>query len=223
VGDFGGNVENVQLTGVAAINGTGNALNNVIGGNAANNVLNGGAGIDTVSYAAATAAVTVRLDVATAQATGGAGIDTLLGFENLVGSNFNDTLLGNAGNNVLNGGAGNDMLAGGLGTDLLTGGAGADVFRFDTIADSAPGATRDTIADFTLGDRIDLRNVDANVSLLGDQAFSYIGAAAFATNATGQLRLVGNVLQGSTDADVAAEFEIVLTGRTTMALSDFLL
>ena len=31
---LGANVENLTLTGVAAINGTGNALNNVINGNA---------------------------------------------------------------------------------------------------------------------------------------------------------------------------------------------
>ncbi|MCW9681150.1 lectin-like protein, partial [Dolichospermum planctonicum UHCC 0167] len=41
------NVENLTLTGTAAINGTGNASNNVITGNSANNTLNGGAGNDT--------------------------------------------------------------------------------------------------------------------------------------------------------------------------------
>jgi len=42
------NIENLTLTGTAAINGTGNAGNNVITGNTANNILNGGAGIDTL-------------------------------------------------------------------------------------------------------------------------------------------------------------------------------
>ncbi|MFM6043094.1 MAG: Calx-beta domain-containing protein, partial [Dolichospermum sp.] len=42
------NVENLTLTGTAAINGTGNAGNNVITGNSGNNTLNGGAGIDTL-------------------------------------------------------------------------------------------------------------------------------------------------------------------------------
>jgi Ca2+-binding RTX toxin-like protein len=40
------NVENLTLTGTAAINGTGNSLANVITGNAGNNTLNGGAGAD---------------------------------------------------------------------------------------------------------------------------------------------------------------------------------
>ena len=53
------NVENLTLTGTAAINGTGNAGNNVIIGNGANNSLNGGAGNDRL--------------------TGGVGKDTLTG------------------------------------------------------------------------------------------------------------------------------------------------
>ena len=40
------NVENLTLTGTGAINGIGNAANNVITGNSANNTLNGGAGSD---------------------------------------------------------------------------------------------------------------------------------------------------------------------------------
>ncbi|CQR74264.1 Alkaline phosphatase [Sporomusa ovata] len=46
------------MTGTAAINGTGNTLNNIITGNSANNTLSGGAGNDTL--------------------TGGAGSDTYL-------------------------------------------------------------------------------------------------------------------------------------------------
>ncbi|MGO4836390.1 ATP-binding cassette domain-containing protein, partial [Rhizobiaceae sp. 2RAB30] len=42
-------IENLTLLGTAAINGTGNALNNVIIGNAAANVLSGGAGKDTLN------------------------------------------------------------------------------------------------------------------------------------------------------------------------------
>ena len=76
-----GSVENVILAGVAAINATGNALNNVIQGNAANNVLAGGTGIDTVSYEEATGNVTVNLSLTSAQNTGSAGSDKLSGFD----------------------------------------------------------------------------------------------------------------------------------------------
>ena len=42
------NVENLTLTGTAAINGTGNTLANTLTGNAAANILDGGAGADTM-------------------------------------------------------------------------------------------------------------------------------------------------------------------------------
>ena len=41
------NVENLTLTGTGAINGTGNALDNVLTGNSAANTLTGGLGNDT--------------------------------------------------------------------------------------------------------------------------------------------------------------------------------
>ena len=47
---IGNNVENLTLTGTAAINGTGNALANIIAGNSGNNVLKGGAGNDTFVF-----------------------------------------------------------------------------------------------------------------------------------------------------------------------------
>jgi Ca2+-binding RTX toxin-like protein len=46
---LGANVENLTLTGLSAINGTGNTLNNVMTGNEAGNTLLGGAGNDTLN------------------------------------------------------------------------------------------------------------------------------------------------------------------------------
>lgn len=122
---LGSNLENLTLTGAAAINGAGNALNNVFVGNSAANALNGGAGTDAVSYSAATSGVTVSLAVAGAQAVGGGqGSDTLISIENLIGSAFGDRLTGNASANRLDGGLGSDRLAGGLGDDFYVIGAG---------------------------------------------------------------------------------------------------
>jgi Ca2+-binding RTX toxin-like protein len=46
---LGSNLENLILTGISGINGTGNNLNNRVTGNAANNILSGGAGSDTMA------------------------------------------------------------------------------------------------------------------------------------------------------------------------------
>ena len=64
---------------------------------------------DTVTYAAAPAAVSVNLSTGTA--TGGAGTDTLNGLEGLTGSPFADTLIGNALANPITGLAGSDTVS----------------------------------------------------------------------------------------------------------------
>ncbi|RDE51726.1 MAG: calcium-binding protein, partial [Candidatus Accumulibacter meliphilus] len=151
------NVENLRILSSAAANATGNSLANTLYAGAGNNLLDGGSGADTVSYAYATAGVTVSLAIAGDQATGGSGSDTLISIERLTGSNYNDSLSGNVGDNRLSGGAGNDLVVGGLGNDTLSGGAGADRFRFDTLFDAL--ANRDTISDYNVfDDTVELEN-----------------------------------------------------------------
>ncbi|MCC7425491.1 MAG: hypothetical protein IT557_01170 [Alphaproteobacteria bacterium] len=115
----------------------GGAGNDRIGGQDGDDVLDGGAGADILDYTSAGAGVTVSLAIAAAQATGGAGTDTLSGFEHLYGSAFGDGLTGDAGSNVLVGFNGNDTLDGGAGADSMSGGLGDDTFFVDHLADSA--------------------------------------------------------------------------------------
>ncbi|AXP02010.1 type I secretion C-terminal target domain-containing protein [Pseudomonas fluorescens] len=139
----------------------GGAGNDLLYSGAGNDLLDGGTGNDTASYAHATAGVTVNLGLLAAQNTLGAGTDTLTGIENLIGSNFNDTLTGDGasnringglGHDVLNGGGGDDLLIGGLGNNTLTGGSGADTFQWQ-----AGNSGHDVITDFTPGlDKLDL-------------------------------------------------------------------
>lgn len=63
--------------------------------------------------------------------------DTLISIENLVGSDFNDTLVGKAGANVIEGGGGRDILTGG----------GVDTFVY-----RSPTEGGDTITDFSWND-----------------------------------------------------------------------
>jgi Ca2+-binding RTX toxin-like protein len=138
-------VENLTLTGSAAINGTGNELANTITGNNAANTVNGLDGNDTISGLGGNDAL-----------YGGAGSDTV------DGGTGNDSLYGGDASDLLTGSAGLDTLNGGLGKDTLTGGTEADTFVFN-FGDTTLNTNADRITDFqgSAGDKIDLDSVTA--------------------------------------------------------------
>jgi Ca2+-binding RTX toxin-like protein len=135
---LGANLENLTLTGTAAVNGTGNSVNNTLRGNSAANLLTGGAGNDTYVVSTGDTVVenlnegtdTVQSDVTW---TLGANLEnlTLTGTAaiNATGNTLVNTLTGNAAANQLAGGTGNDTLRGGLGNDtyLVSRGEGQDL------------------------------------------------------------------------------------------------
>ena len=118
----------------------------VLDGGAGNDILNGGAGTDTASFASATAFVVVTLATQGVAQNTRQGMDTLIGIERLIGSDFNDQLTGGAGNDRLEGGLGNDFMVGnagndtffgGDGDDRMDGGAGDDILNGNTGRDTA--------------------------------------------------------------------------------------
>jgi hypothetical protein len=139
------------------------------------------------------------------------------------------TIFGGAGSDRLTGGANGDVLYAGGGADLLAGGGGADVFQYRSASESSGMAT-DRIADFVSGtDRIDLAQIDANSAAAGDQAFAFVGSAAF-SGVAGQLRaaFVGPNLwrvEGDVNGDFEADFVLEIVGEAGQPLgaSDFVL
>jgi Ca2+-binding RTX toxin-like protein len=123
--------------------------------------------------------------------SGGDGADTLNGQgdnDTLQGGISADRLLGDLGDDHLSGGDGADTLQGGPGADTLVGGTGADRFSFAALTESG-----DTVADLLLeflqadGDKIDISVIDPS-PLAGNQAFAFVGQAAFLANGTAQVR-----------------------------------
>jgi Ca2+-binding RTX toxin-like protein len=238
------NVENLTLTGTAAINGTGSIGNNLITGNSGNNILDGGTGTDTLVGGAGNDDYIIDdlFDVVTEAA--GAGTDTVHTYasytlsanvENLtlkgtngingIGNTLNNIITGNIAANSILGDAGNDTMTGGLGADSMQGGLGSDHFIYTSAADSTIAA-RDLIYDFTrgtqtVGDKINLSAIDANTNLTGNDAFLTTLLASsgnFTQNA--QLRYwndgVNTYLEGNTDGvNSTAEFSVQLVGVFT--------
>lgn len=209
----------------------GDDLANRLDGGEGDDTLDGGDGNDTLvggnhlrgdaaSYGRAAAAVRVNLALTALQATGGAGSDQLSGIEHLIGSAHNDHLSGSSTANRLEGGDGNDTLVGGAGADSLVGGEGSDLFLYATLAEAGNGSSRDWILDFSAADRIDLNGIDARSDLTGNQAFVWIGSAAF--TALGQLRYTrlsnGNgLLEGNCTGSLAADLQLELSGDPDLA------
>lgn len=137
--------------------------------------------------------------------------------ENAIGGSARDLLWGNDAANLLEGRGGNDVLNGFKGADILIGGAGIDFFQFSTLNDFG-----NTIVDFTPGDKIDVSKFDTNAGAAGDQAFAFIGAAAF-SNAAGQLRYANGLLEGDVDGNGLADFSVIVANATPLNSGDFLL
>jgi Ca2+-binding RTX toxin-like protein len=209
------NVENLTLTGLGDINGTGNALDNTITGNSGINTLDGGAGDDTMIGGAGndTYIVDITGDVVREESGAESGIDLikasvtytlsahvenleLTGTYNLggTGNDLNNTITGNSGNNSLDGGAGADTMIGGAGNDTYIVESASDVV--DEVANEGTDTVQSSV-NYTLGDNLE------NLTLSG-------GATSGAGNTSNNVLIAnnnGNTLSGLSGDDT-------LTGGT---------
>jgi Ca2+-binding RTX toxin-like protein len=162
-------------------------------------------------------------------AGGGHDVVTALGGNDTIfGGAGNDTLNAGQGNDLVNGQAGDDVIFSALGTDLIVGGPGADRFVFNGFYLSSQASLTDRIKDFTQadGDLIDLHYADADTTVAGNQAFNWIGNAAFSGTA-GELRaeIAGNTttIYADTNGNGTANFVLLLTGQVELQAGDFVL
>ena len=196
---LGANAENLVLAGAGLINGTGNALANVLTGNSANNVLDGGLGDDTMAggLGSDTYVVDSLLDVVSENIN--EGTDTVqASLTYTIGANLENLTLigaaaingtGNGANNVLTGNAAANVLDGSTGADTMAGGLGNDIYVVDNTGDvttEAAAAGTDLVQSsitWTLGANLE------NLTLTG----------AAAINGTGNV--LDNVLTGNAAAN----------------------
>jgi Ca2+-binding RTX toxin-like protein len=254
---LGANVENLTLTAAGANNASGNGLANVITDGNGSSVLQGLAGNDTINAGGGNDRFMASGSDGNDSYAGGAGSDTLdlsgittanvvnVGAQvSVAGTTFaanrasgssigTDTL--NSIENVI-GGSGADTMIASLVRNEFTGGGGADRFVFSSLQNAGNGAAnRDLIRDFTLGDVIDLRGIDADQrnSAGGDQAFSFIGLST-GPIAGGQIGyhfeiiggiehtiIEGNIRVGNNNTQV--DFQVALLGHVDLTAADFFL
>ncbi|MFN0192963.1 MAG: calcium-binding protein [Aestuariivirga sp.] len=168
------NVENLFLQGTGNINGSGNALVNLITGNSGSNILNGFAGTDTMFGNDGNDTYYVDNSGDFMVENPGNGIDIVRSSVDwFLGSNFEKLyLLGSAvsgnGNSLSNFIYGNDAanaIDGGLAADRMYGGKGNDFYTvdstgdpvFETVSGVAGGTdTVQSVVNFTLGANVEI-------------------------------------------------------------------
>ena len=118
----------------------------------------------SVSYALAAGSEVEVLE--TSNSAGAQNLD-------LVGNEFGNIIVGNDGQNTI---------VGGLGLDTMTGRGGGDVFVWTSTAETRQAADQaDVVMDFnrTAGDLLAVNPIDANQTVAGDQAFTFVGVVDF--------------------------------------------
>ena len=171
------------------------------------NRLDGGLGNDTVSYEGTTASLDIDLNDATGVFDlGVAGVDTLIGIENVIAGAGDDRLVGTRDSQLLDGGAGDDTL---ILRDNLTeaaGGAGRDLVDLSAIYTGVIVNLTAGLADLDNTDPLYIRGAEDLIgTAFADEILGTPGANAL-TGGDGADTLVGfdgsDVLLGGAGGDL---------------------
>jgi Ca2+-binding RTX toxin-like protein len=218
-------IEHITLVG-AAVQATGNDLDNALTGNTLANKLDGGVGADTMTGGAGNDTYSVDDVDDKVVEDGSAGIDTvqssidfslatLVNIEKLTlamgagnidgtGNGLNNTLLGNEGANILDGGAGNDTMTGGKGGDTYIVDSSKDVVN-ETVLNSAGGGIDmvESAVTFSLATRTNIENLtltaNAQINGIGNALNNHIAGSDGANSLDGG---AGNdLLEGGLEDD----------------------
>ncbi len=209
------NVEILVLTGTSAINGVGNALDNILTGNDSNNILDGGIGNDGLIGGLGDDTYVLGDEVDAVTEVAGQGIDTItsliarsladagnLAIENLTLLGIAADATGNALDNILTGNDSNNILDGGIGNDGLIGGLGDDTYMLGDEADAVTevaGQGIDTITSLIARSLADTAYLAIeNLTLTGSSVINGTGNA-LANTLTGNSAT--NTLNGGTGTD----------------------
>jgi serralysin len=135
--------------------------------------------------------------------------DNNMGADKVTGTAAANFIDGGAGNDTINAAAGDDVVLPGRGADNVTLGDGVDTVVYTSVLDS-PASAPDLIVDFKSGvDLLDLKQVDANVLVAGDQDFNLIFGNPF-SNTAAELRIDANTgrVEGDVDGNGTADLVI---------------
>ena len=187
---------------------SGLAGNDTLEGRSGADKLDGGAGTDTATYAGSVTGVEVDLSISTGQVALGNSPsrgDVLSNIENIIGTDYDDTLTGDANANVIKGGTGADTMTGGAGADTMTGGNGNDVIEGGVGGDTLNGGVgTDTLSYAGSGSFVTVNLATPAASgghATGDTIsnFENITGSAHADTLTGDAN--ANVIKGGTGGD----------------------
>lgn len=217
------NVENLTLTGTAAINATGNDLDNRLTGNAGDNLLDGGVGADAMAGGRGNDTYTVDQAGDGVVELANEGVDTVLSsIDYTLGANVENLALtgtanltgtGNELSNMIVGNAGDNLLDGGAGTDTLAGGAGNDIYIVDhsgdTVTEGVTGGVDTVLAGvtYTLSANVE------NLGLTGTGAINAIGNEL-------DNQLTGNAGDNVLDGGIGADTLVGGTGDDTYVVDN---